>query len=129
MTGTVEGRDKPLDRKVHPLSLAIWFVAVQQTSHAATWGRWNHMVQKCHLSKVHGTCDIHLSKVPLLRLEHQGTMHGYGDPGPDHHVMSHGPPHPLPPYLTDDHSLHQPPSNLSSHIPGTPSELSSPTSE
>ncbi|GBL95123.1 Insulin gene enhancer protein ISL-1 [Araneus ventricosus] len=56
-------------------------------------------------------------------------MHGYGDPGPDHHVMSHGPPHQLPPYLTDDHSLHQPPSNLSSHIPGTPSELSSPTSE
>ncbi|KAG8189994.1 hypothetical protein JTE90_002557 [Oedothorax gibbosus] len=57
-------------------------------------------------------------------------MHGYGDPGPDHHLMSHGgPPHQLAPYLSDDHSLHQPPSNLSSHIPGTPSELSSPTSE
>ncbi|XP_015921388.1 insulin gene enhancer protein ISL-1 isoform X3 [Parasteatoda tepidariorum] len=59
-------------------------------------------------------------------------MHGYGDPGPEHHVMPpgvHGPPHQLPPFLTDDHSLHQPPSNLSSHIPGTPSELSSPTSE
>lgn len=65
-------------------------------------------------------------------------MHGYGqEPGPDpnHHVPVpippgvHGPPHQLGPYLSDDHSLHQPPSNLSSHIPGTPSELSSPTSE
>ncbi|XP_054714330.1 insulin gene enhancer protein ISL-1-like isoform X2 [Uloborus diversus] len=59
-------------------------------------------------------------------------MHGYSDHGPDHHVMPpgvHGPPHSLPPYLHDEHSLHQPPSNLSSHIPGTPSELSSPTSE
>lgn len=59
-------------------------------------------------------------------------MHGYGDPGPDHHVLPpgvHGAPHPLA-YLSDEHSLHQPPSNLSSsHIPGTPSELSSPTSE
>ncbi|XP_023217649.1 insulin gene enhancer protein ISL-1 isoform X3 [Centruroides vittatus] len=56
-------------------------------------------------------------------------MHGYGEPDPTQHVPASVPPQ-IPAYLAGaDDPMHQPPSNLSSHLPGTPSELSSPTSE
>lgn len=62
-----------------------------------------------------------------------------GNPGDAHLVSLHGPPPPSGPntagpltpitYL-HDHELHNPHSNLSSHVPRTPSEMSSPcTSE